>query len=190
MLTAVPCVHPDRSVSTTLSPVLPLTSSCWRPVTAKVLAEPRSSTSVRLTRSVLLPEPVRSMTSMPAMRLPVSGSDPAWLATCVRSSVRPPPDRAMVSLPLPPSMRASWARLPPEPMGLCRAVTMALPMLKVSSPPPPYSTLAAVAVRVSLPRPATRVLATLPSLRVSLPEVPIWSTALCANAPLVLPKIT
>ena len=149
-----------------------------------------SITSRAVNTRVLLPEPVRSITSTLSMRLLPSGLAPAWLATWVRSSVMPPPDSTIMSMPLPPSMRASCATLPPLPMGFCSAVIMAWSMVKMSLPAPPYSTLAAVAVRLSSPAPATRVLTTPPSLCVSAASVPIQSTAVWLNAPVVLPKIT
>ncbi len=148
-----------------------------------------SSTSFKLSLSVLAVVSVaRSMRSTLAMRLPVSGLLAAWLATRLRSRLALPL-RRMVSMPAPPSMRESCAVLPPAPNALCKAVTVLLPRINVSSPVPPYSTSAPLAVRVSLPALPTRVWLPV-DVCVSSPVVPSQSTAVLLPMPVVAPKMT
>jgi hypothetical protein len=99
----------------------------------KLFIPARSRTSPTASVSVLLPLPVRSMRSIDSRREALPGVLAPWLAMAVRSNERPLPARAMVSMPLPPSMRASWPPLTP----LASAARLLASRTKVSSPAPP-----------------------------------------------------
>jgi len=92
-----------------------------------------SRTSATFSVSVLLPLPVRSNRSIDSIRDWLPGVLAPWLAMAVRFRATPLPERAMVSTPLPPSMRASWPALTP----LASAAMLAALRTKRSSPAPP-----------------------------------------------------
>jgi hypothetical protein len=73
------------------------------------------------------------MRSIDSRREALPGVLAPWLAMAVRSNERPLPASAMVSSPVPPSMRASWPPLTP----LASAARLLASRMKVSSPAPP-----------------------------------------------------